>query len=345
MSVEFTKIISDFVKDILITFPEYKNIISKWWSLEEGATNDSDYVFKHCVKAFKDHFFNILNKNTEIFVDESLNTEFLPGIVFKYIWKCDISDSTRETIWKYLQLILFAIVGELHEHTGGEGADKNMFSGINENEFKDKLTETFEQMKTLFENQPNVESDSNARPDLDEHVKQLMKGKLGKLAMEFAQDTVKELDLDLENAKDTTDAFQKIFKNPSNLMNVVKNVGDKLDGKIKSGEIKESEILAEGMELLNNMKNMPGMENMQNIFSAMGMGGQKMNHGATTSRLQQNLKMAQMRERMRKKQEQNQQEQQQQQQQKQESIPISPSSLENVGISSEAKKKKKKSKK
>ena len=345
MSAEFTKIISDFVKDILITFPEYKNIISKWWSLEEGATNDSDYVFKHCVKAFKDHFFNILNKNTEIFVDESLNTEFLPGIVFKYIWKCDISDSTRETIWKYLQLILFAIVGELHEHTGGEGADKNMFSGINENEFKDKLTETFEQMKTLFENQPNVESDSNARPDLDEHVKQLMKGKLGKLAMEFAQDTVKELDLDLENAKDTTDAFQKIFKNPSNLMNVVKNVGDKLDGKIKSGEIKESEILAEGMELLNNMKNMPGMENMQNIFSAMGMGGQKMNHGATTSRLQQNLKMAQMRERMRKKQEQNQQEQQQQQQQKQESIPISPSSLENVGISSEAKKKKKKSKK
>jgi hypothetical protein len=346
MSAEFTKIISDFVKDILITFPEYRNIISKWWSLEEGATNDSDYVFKHCVKAFKDHFFNILNKNTEIFVDESLNTEFLPGIVFKYIWKCDISDSTRETIWKYLQLILFAIVGELHEHTGSE---KNMFSGINENEFKDKLTETFEQMKTLFENQPNVESDSTGRPDLDEHVKQLMKGKLGKLAMEFAQDTVKELDIDLENAKDTTDAFQKIFKNPSNLMNVVKNVGDKLDGKIKSGEIKESEILAEGMELLNNMKNMPGMENMQNIFSAMGMGGggQKMNHGATTSRLQQNLKMAQMRERMRKKQEQQQQQQQQQQQppQSETTIPTTPSSLENVGISSEAKKKKKKSKK
>jgi hypothetical protein len=357
MSAEFTKIISDFVKDILITFPEYKNIISKWWSLEEGATNDSDYVFKHCVKAFKDHFFSILNKNVEIFADESLNTEFLPGIVFKYIWKCDISDSTRETIWKYLQLILFSIVGELHEHTG-QGADKNMFSGINETEFKDKLTETFEQMKTMFENQPNSpsgETEGSNRPDLDEHVKQLMKGKLGKLAMEFAQDTVKELDIDLENAKDTNDAFQKIFKNPSNLMNVVKNVGDKLDGKIKSGEIKESEILAEGMELLNNMKNMPGMENMQNIFSAMGMGGggQKMNHGATTSRLQQNLKMAQMRERMRKKQEQQQQQTQQQQQQqmkqpqqqqKEQEFILDPS-LDNVGISSEAKKKKKKSKK
>jgi hypothetical protein len=87
---------------------------------------------------------------------------------------------------------------------------------------------------------------------------------------------------------------------------------------------------------------------MQNIFSAMGMGGagQKMNHGATTSRLQQNLKMAQMRERMRKKQEQQQQQTQQQTQQQpaqpaQEAIPtLNPSSLENVG---EAKKKKKKS--
>ena len=131
-------------------------------------------------------------------------------------------------------------------------------------------------------------------------------------------------------------------------MNVVKNVGDKLDGKIKSGEIKESEILAEGMELLNNMKNMPGMENMQNIFSAMGMGGQKMNHGATTSRLQQNLKMAQMRERMRKKQE---QQQQQKHTPREDSVPLGDltnkkeESKGDVGISSEAKKKKKKSKK
>lgn len=342
MSAEFTKIISDFVKDILITFPEYKNIVSKWWSLEEGATNNADFVFKHCVKVFKEHFFNILNKNTEIFVDESFNTEFLPGIVFKYIWKCEISDSTRETIWKYLQLILFAIVGEVHDQ---KSEDANLFTGINETELKEKLTETFEQMKTMFENQSSSSNTEEpmGRPDLDEHVKQLMQGKLGKLAMEFAQDTVKDLNIDLENATDTNDAFQKIFKNPSNLLNVVKNVGDKLDGKIKSGEIKESEILAEGMELLNNMKNMPGMENMQNIFSAMGMGGQKMNHGATTSRLQQNLKMAQMRERMRKKQE-------QQQQQKQQEVPLSDlkettSPLEDVGISSEAKKKKKKSKK
>ena len=61
MSAEFTKIISDFVRDILITFPEYSRIISKWWSLEVGASNDADFVFTHCTRVFKDHFFNILN--------------------------------------------------------------------------------------------------------------------------------------------------------------------------------------------------------------------------------------------------------------------------------------------
>jgi hypothetical protein len=356
MSAEFTKIISDFVRDILITFPEYKNIISKWWSLEPDATNDADFVFKHCSKVFKDHFFNILNKNEEIMTDESFNTEFLPGIVFKYIWKCEISDATRETIWKYLQLILFSMVGEMHNttNTGAKSVDgENMFSGIDESVLKEKLAETFEQMKNMFDNPQTTDESTNEpqqpMPNVDEHIKNLMKGKLGKLALEFAEETAKELDLDIENAKDTNDAFQKMFKNPANLMNVVKNVGEKLDSKIKSGEIKESEIMAEGMELLNNMKNIPGMENMQSMFAAMGLGGgggQKMNQGATNSRLQQNLKMAQMRERMRKKQQENQpQPQMQQPTQPQQTSPILSETLDNVGISGENKKKKKKSKK
>ena len=366
MSAEFTKIISDFVRDILTTFPEYRNIISKWWSLEPDAVNDADFVFKHCSKVFKDHFFNILNKNEEIMTDESFNTEFLPGIVFKYIWKCEISDATRETIWKYLQLILFSMVGELHNTRSSTSANTgDMFSGIDESILKEKLAETFEQMKNMFDNPKTTDESTNDEstnepqqpmPNVDEHIKNLMKGKLGKLALEFAEETAKDLDLDIENAKDTNDAFQKMFKNPANLMNVVKNVGEKLDSKIKSGEIKESEIMAEGMELLNNMKNIPGMENMQSMFAAMGLGGgggQKMNQGATNSRLQQNLKMAQMRERMRKKQQDNQtqtQTQMQQPVQPQQTSPILTQQQpiqtpDNVGISGENKKKKKKSKK
>ena len=117
---EFYKIVNDFTSDILITFPEYQGIISKWWNrpsqdIEESKKKETVFVFRHCVKIFPERFFDILYKNSEMFLEGSeISTEFLPGIVFRQLWNCDISDTTRETIWKYLQLILFSVIGSVH---------------------------------------------------------------------------------------------------------------------------------------------------------------------------------------------------------------------------------------
>jgi hypothetical protein len=132
----------------------------------------------------------------------------------------------------------------------------------------------------------------------------MMQGKLGKLAMELAEETAEELNLDMDNVGSANDVFKKLFKNPGKLMGVVKNLGSKLDDKIKSGEIKESELISESMEMLNNMKNMPGMNNMHEMFSKMGMPGMgkgKVNVNAMEAQMQKNLKMAQMKQRMKKK--------------------------------------------
>jgi hypothetical protein len=66
--------------------------------------------------------------------------------------------------------------------------------------------------------------------------------------------------------------FQKLFKNPGKLMGLVKNVGTKLDTKIKSGDLKESELLEEATEIMGKMKDMPGMGNIQDMMKKMGMG-------------------------------------------------------------------------
>jgi hypothetical protein len=303
----FVKIINDFVTDILTTFPEYTNIVKTWWNINEILTEQTlanqTLILKHCVKVFPERFFDILNKNTDIFLDtSSVNTEFLPGVVFKYLWKCDISDKTRETIWKYLQLILFSIV----DNPNDMGDTFKIFENMDENILREKLAETMESMKTMFQsnddNNDNPDVPKQSPEDIHAHLNDMMKGKLGKLAMDFAEETAQELNIDMENTTSTKDAFQKIFKNPANLMNVVKNIGSKLDGKIKSGEINESEIITEGMEILNKMKNVPGMENIQNMFSQMGLGkNAKMNMNAMEAQMKQNLKMAQMRERMKKK--------------------------------------------
>jgi urease gamma subunit len=146
-----------------------------------------------------------------------------------------------------------------------------------------------------MENMPNAEQ-------LHEHINSMMGGKLGKLAMELAEETAKDLNLDMDNTGDAKDVFQRLFKNPGKMMNMVQNIGSKIDEKIKSGEIKESELMEEGMELLNKMKNMPGMGNMQQMFSQMGIPGlgkgAKLNMGAMEAQLNRNMKNAKMKERM-----------------------------------------------
>jgi hypothetical protein len=146
-----------------------------------------------------------------------------------------------------------------------------------------------------MENMPSAEK-------IHEHINEMMGGKLGKLAMELAEETASDLNLDLNETKDAKDVFQKLFKNPGKMMGMVKNIGNKIDEKIKSGEIKESELMSEGMELLNKMQSMPGMGDMQKMFSQMGIPGlgkgAKMNMGAMEAHLNKNMKAAKMRERM-----------------------------------------------
>jgi hypothetical protein len=189
-----------------------------------------------------------------------------------------------------------------------------MFEAIDEEELKKKLQETLEGMQNLFDaSGSNV--DNNSTPfsginmpnaeQLHEHINSMMGGKLGKLAMELAEETANELNLDMENTGDTKDVFQKLFKNPAKMMNMVKNIGGKIDEKIKSGEIKESELMQEGMDLLNKMKDMPGMGNMQQMFSQMGIPGlgkgAKINMGAMEAQLNRNMKTAKMKERIKSK--------------------------------------------
>ena len=66
-------------------------------------------------------------------------------------------------------------------------------------------------------------------------------------------------------------------------------------------EIKESEMMEETMEMLKNMKNMPGFGD---IFKNMGMPGmnpKKMNVSAMQTKLGQNIKKTKMKERMKEK--------------------------------------------
>lgn len=330
---EFTKVICDFVGDIRTTFPEYEPFIIKWLKtpqhyshIEDAEARTAAYekhkqtsvhlLFKFCQKKLPPRFFDILYQNEEMFkADSEVDTEFLPSIHFKNLWQCDISQKTRETIWKYLQLITFAIVGTLNNKEAF-GDTAKMFEAINQDEFKSKLEETLSHMQGLFESgaesgEPEGESAGINMPDAEQlhgHIAGMLDGKLGQLAREIAEETAADLNADFDGATDMKDVFQKLVKNPTKLMGLVKTVGDKLDSKIKSGDLKESELIAEASEMMNKMKNMPGMGNIQSMLSKMGMGdlagmagmgGGKVNMGAMQANLDQRMKLEKTKERIR----------------------------------------------
>ena len=311
---EFSKIIIDFLNDLLNTFPEIRekldNNLLIVFDSKNRSKKDFDEALKqiylYCQNYYPERFFDILYQNDSIFENNDKKNEFLPGLEFSELYKLDISDQTKKTIWKYIQLILFTVVTNVKDdNCFGETA--KLFEAIGQDEFKNKITQTIEEMQKVFENNKNTSDGVNLEnlPDcnqIHDHISSLMEGNLGKLAKEIADDTAADLDIDPENVKDVGDVFHKLFKNPTKLMDIVKNVGTKLDAKMKSGEIKESELIQEATEMMGKMQNLPGMDKMGDIFNKLNIpnlgGNAKFNKGAFDQMMQNNLKKAKTKERM-----------------------------------------------
>ena len=134
-------------------------------------------------------------------------------------------------------------------------------------------------MQTIDEKTGNSEEFLNNLPnpeELQDHIKTMLNGKLGRLAQDIAAETA--ADIDLTESEDVGNVFEKMVKNPTKLLNLVKTIGNKIDEKIKSGELKESELMCEATELMNKMKNMPGMGDMESMMNKMA--GSMMGKGA-----------------------------------------------------------------
>ena len=282
---DFKNIIKDFTGDILLTFPEYKDKLSM-------DDLDFDKIKEYCKEVYPKHFFDIIYQNNEIFNE---TVYLLPNIDFKELWDQDISDKTRETIWKYLQLILFNIVEEVDKSkTFGDAA--KLFEAIDEDELKNKLEECMTDMEELFSETENTEQFNKENlPDPDkiqDHISSMLDGKLGCLAKEIAEETAEDLNIDsIDNVQDI---FKKLFSNPTKLMDLVRNVGGKLDSKMKSGDINETELMDEAKDLLGKMQNIPGMGNIHEMFS-------KMNNNPNMNQFKQKMQQAMDAEKMREK--------------------------------------------
>jgi len=293
----FRSIINDFTNDLSTTFPEYVQTWSKW-SSPDITQSQLEQLFQHVLTVYPNRFFDILNQNADIFkTDSDVNTLFLPDMDFKVLYNCEgISDATRNTIWKYLQLILFTVVGSVKDKANF-GDTANIFEGIDESELHNKLAESIGSIGDFFskmdegvsaegEEQESSGLGSGAfnpnnlpKPEeLRDHLKTLFEGKIGTLAKELAdeigEDLAASLGEDIKNARSTKDVFAKLMQNPQKISGLVKTVGEKLNQKMANGDISKDDIMNEAGDLMRRMKDMAGgdMGNFADMFKNMAKG-------------------------------------------------------------------------
>ena len=282
---KFKQIVIDFKKDLLSTFPELSTSLNDL---------DIEACYAHCSETYPKIFFELLYENVTLFDKECL---LLPNINFSLLMKDDqVSEKTKKTIWKYLQLLLFSILDTMNN---GEnfGETSKLFESIKEDDLHKKIAETMEEMKDFFvdESEENNDDSSSNFMDPDKlkgHLDGLMGGKIGSLAKEIAEETAKSIG-------DQDEFMKNIMKNPKEILSLVKDIGGKLEEKIKNGNLKESELLQEASDIMDKMKDIPGIKQM---MSKMGMNG-KMDFKGMANKMQQNLKQTKTKERLNKKRE------------------------------------------
>jgi len=279
VSDEFCASIKDFTSDLTTTFPEFA---SKW-----VFTSDDDFqtLFEYCLVVYPERFFDILNQNDNIFdTDSEVNVHFLPNVDFKTLYHCEgISDHTRETMWKYLQVVLLNLVNSMKDKVDfGDAMD--MFSQLKDGDLHKKLEESMKKIGSFFEKmeRPDMDTDTPSAKmpkmeDLHENMQKMFDGKIGKLAKELAEDMGSDLAAsfgeDMEGVTSTADVLSKLMKNPEKIGGVVKSVKDKLATKMASGEISREELMEEAKEMMKGMGGLGGMEDMMKGMMGSGGGG------------------------------------------------------------------------
>ena len=97
MSENVNKLFKSFIDDIIKVFPEYKKrLLSYYKEVIETKKNDHPKIIEF-LKNMDEISEQVINKDVTLFEKDPI---ILQNVSFKLIWNSDISDQTRNSIWK-----------------------------------------------------------------------------------------------------------------------------------------------------------------------------------------------------------------------------------------------------
>ena len=173
-------IVAEFSRDLTAVFPEYAYLWKKWETVPTSA-HDRKHIMGHLRQVYLARFFDILYQSEAIFSgDSNTNLQFLPGVDFRLLMLCkDVSDNTKQSIWKYLQLITFALLkcdGKDQEETMRNFFDGDAMGKMDEEMLKSKIAEAMDSMRGFFSTAASADDDDDDDDSDVEEVKYNTKG-------------------------------------------------------------------------------------------------------------------------------------------------------------------------
>jgi hypothetical protein len=251
----FNSTLKQLVNNIIEFYPEYKENLEEYYKdiLDNDSNNDDKFI-KRFMRKFVDLKNDVSNKNDDIF-NESLF--ILKNVDFKEIWDNEkTTEKNKDTIWDYLQSMY--VIGETIISDSGkiQKLIENFKKVRNKEEIEEHTDDENKEIYNMIKNLSEKQKSSENNP-IDENI--LNNGLIGNLAKELAADiNLDEMGLGIDKDSDNVgDIFGKLMggDNPMKFMNLIQNVGQKIQNKLSDGNIDESKLVEEARNMMGMLGN------------------------------------------------------------------------------------------
>ena len=238
-----------FIKDLIDVYPEYK---TKLYESYGEIIVEEKFDISEFLDNIKKYERLITNKDNDLFKDDIF---ILKNISMKELWKEDISDNTKDSIWKYLQTFCVIQINlqssdSLQELLSGETGE---ISKENKKDLKD--LKRLKKIKANMEKKPLNDQALNMEKMLDGSI-------IGKIAKEISE----SISIPTSDGSSEPDISQLLDGN--NLMNIFNKVNQTIKQKMESGELNDDIMKKEASDMYPSMMNNDIFKNMESMFNS-----------------------------------------------------------------------------
>jgi hypothetical protein len=245
-----SQLFKSFINDLIMVYPEYNDSLSKNYNelldlLKIEINNEKLRTFLKIINKYSE---KISNMDEDLFKFED---EILIDIKFKDLWKDDISEKNKETIWKYLQS--FCLIN-ININTSNK--IEETIQNINDKKKIDK--KIVKDLKNFKKIKDNSDADTENLKEIDESFDSIN----DMISNTMIGDLAKEITEDLNINEDNHDITSIL--NPEKMSELYKTINEKIQTKINSDGVNKDKLVSEAGDICNNMKTTPLFSNMMN---------------------------------------------------------------------------------